>query len=193
MVCSHSSTREGFAAFPPLTRLDGVPYEHRGVTRQVSLEPYAEADADAIFSLIARNRAFFAEFDGPWPYRYQSPDDVISRMHAPDSSHRTRYSIRDETDAIVGGFNFQLHRVVEGLATIGYYVDQGHVQLGIASHALALVIAFASQSFGIDIIQAEINPRNLASVRTVQKNGLRRLCRHRGTQYDVFVRLLDQS
>jgi [ribosomal protein S5]-alanine N-acetyltransferase len=67
--------------------------------------------------------------------------------------------------------------VVHGVlrsCTVGYWVDSEVAGRGIATTALALVIDHCFQSVGLHRVEVDIRPENAASLRVVQKLGLRR-------------------
>jgi ribosomal-protein-alanine N-acetyltransferase len=78
-----------------------------------------------------------------------------------------------------GRFVGQLNvsNVVHGVqrsCTVGYWVDQAHAGRGIVPTALALVIDHCFDVVGLHRVEVDIRPENTASLRVVEKLGLRR-------------------
>lgn len=60
-----------------------------------------------------------------------------------------------------------------GNCTIGYFVDHGRNGLGYATEAVGLAVRFAFDHAGLHRVQAAVMPRNVRSIRVVEKNGFR--------------------
>src|SRR5947209_5314534 len=76
---------------------------------------------------------------------------------------------------LVGQMN--VSNVVHGVlrsCTVGYWVDRGVAGRGITPTALALVIDHCFTGVGLHRVEVDIRPENAASLRVVQKLGLRR-------------------
>lgn len=56
---------------------------------------------------------------------------------------------------------------------IGYWVDQGHAGQGLAPEAVVLLLQFAFEDLGLHRVEISIVPRNKASLRVIEKLGLR--------------------
>jgi [ribosomal protein S5]-alanine N-acetyltransferase len=76
--------------------------------------------------------------------------------------------------AIVG--MIQLSSVSRGVwenATLGYWVAESRNGRGVATEAVAQAVAFAFGRLGLHRVQAGVMPRNLRSLRVLEKNGFR--------------------
>ncbi len=56
---------------------------------------------------------------------------------------------------------------------IGYWVDQAHAGQGLAPEAVVLLLQFAFEDLGLHRVEVSIVPRNKASLRVIEKLGLR--------------------
>ncbi|MDT4893417.1 MAG: [ribosomal protein S5]-alanine N-acetyltransferase [Pseudonocardiales bacterium] len=77
--------------------------------------------------------------------------------------------------ALVGQMN--VSNVVHGVlrsCTVGYWVDRGVAGRGITPTALALVVDHCFGAVGLHRVEVDIRPENAASLRVVEKLGLRR-------------------
>lgn len=77
--------------------------------------------------------------------------------------------------AFVGQMN--VSNVVHGVlksCTVGYWVDREYAGRGITPTALALVIDHCFDAVGLHRVEVDIRPENAASLRVVEKLGLRR-------------------
>jgi ribosomal-protein-alanine N-acetyltransferase len=86
------------------------------------------------------------------------------------------FAIVDRADDRIVGM-VQLSHVSRGAwenATLGYWVAESDGGRGVATEAVAQTLAFAFDSLGLHRLQAGVMPRNLRSIRVLQKNGFRR-------------------
>jgi RimJ/RimL family protein N-acetyltransferase len=75
-------------------------------------------------------------------------------------------------DTLIGTatlFNFENHR-----AEIGYGLARSHWGNGYMHEALQALIVYAFQELGLHRIEADVDPRNSASIRTVERLGFER-------------------
>jgi ribosomal-protein-alanine N-acetyltransferase len=59
-------------------------------------------------------------------------------------------------------------------AEIGFALGQAHWGQGLASEALGLLIGFAFGTLGLHRLEADVDPRNAASLRILERQGFRR-------------------
>ena len=79
---------------------------------------------------------------------------------------------RNEDSAIVGAINLsQIFRKSFQNAYLGYYIAEKFAGKGIMSEAVALILRYAFKELKLHRIEANIQPRNLASIAVVRKNG----------------------
>ncbi|QIZ97990.1 GNAT family N-acetyltransferase [Leifsonia sp. PS1209] len=79
-------------------------------------------------------------------------------------------------DAVAGGFD--LSSIVRGAfesAMIGYWLDRAHTKQGLASTALAAIIAAARDEYGLHRIQAATLLHNQASQSVLTRSGFERI------------------
>lgn len=82
-------------------------------------------------------------------------------------------------DEVVGQLNVSniLHGSVSS-GTIGYWISRDFAGLGITPRAVALIIDYLLGPYGLHRVEIDIKPDNTASLRVVEKLGLR----HEGTK-----------
>ena len=145
----------------------------------VRIRPLVPADADELTALRARNRAFLAPWeprrDEDWD-RPEAERERLERAVQERASGRSyAFGIALADGALVG--TVTLTEIVRGPfanAYLGYWVDQGHGGRGYATAAVAQVVDFAFGAAGIHRLQAAVMPRNLGSVRVLERTGFRR-------------------
>jgi ribosomal-protein-alanine N-acetyltransferase len=157
---------------PPKMRLQ----ENGTAIRPTSLDDLAE-----LVALRNDNRAH----TGPWePSRddaFYTPAgqrielDLDAQAWAVGSAYP--FSILDagSEDRLVG--RVALANIVRGAwqnATLGYWIAHAAAGRGHATRAVALALRFAFEHARLHRVQPAVIPRNLASIRVVERNGFRR-------------------
>jgi [ribosomal protein S5]-alanine N-acetyltransferase len=139
------------------------------------IRPLVAEDAEAMAALYRANREFLA------PYEPARPDDFFTAAgqlrrfeEAVVNGDGWRFAILDG-DEIAGRIN--LTDVIRGplqLANVGYFVDWRRNGKGLATEAVADVVAFAFGEAGLHRLEAGTLPDNFASQRVLEKNGFER-------------------
>ena len=144
-------------------------------TQRLVLRVAAERDVDAVFEM---------ESD-PVAMRYWSKPPMRDRAEAVASVERAkgyfpartalRWSIcRPEDDRMLGHVSlFDFHEQ-SGRAEIGYGLATRHWGRGYMHEALVAVAGYAFGPLGLRRLEADIDPRNLASVRALERLGFAR-------------------
>ncbi|HWI70376.1 MAG TPA: GNAT family N-acetyltransferase [Baekduia sp.] len=157
---------------PPRIRLDA---------EQTAIRPLAVADATEFAAAVVANRAHTE----PWEpihaeAHYSRPGQVETLRRDVESWELgTGYAFavldRGEGDAIIG--RIALGNVVRGAwrnATLGYWVAAAAGGRGHATAAARLICEFAFDHAGLHRVQPAVIPRNVRSIRVVEKAGFRR-------------------
>lgn len=140
---------------------------------RVTLRWISEADVDALYRI----------FSDPKVMRYWSTPPLADRDAAVLLLNEIHENFRSQTalkwgialrsdDTLIGTvtlFNFENQR-----AEIGYGLDRSHWGNGYMHEALQALIAYAFQELGLHRIEADVDPRNSASIRTVERLGFER-------------------
>jgi [ribosomal protein S5]-alanine N-acetyltransferase len=143
--------------------------------KRVRLRPMVESDIDALFAI----------FSNPEVMRYWSFTPLTTRDEAAAllSDTHERFKAHSllkwgvalrETDALIGtatliNFDFTNHR-----AEIGYVLGRAFWGNGYISEALHALLDFAFAELEMHRIEADVDPRNAASIRTLERLGFQR-------------------
>jgi [ribosomal protein S5]-alanine N-acetyltransferase len=134
---------------------------------------------------LADTEAFFAVYSHPEVMRYWSTPPLVDREEAANLIRKIeedwkRQAIlkwgiaRRSDDHLIGSvtlFNLDFyHRRAE----IGYALGREFWGQGYMSEALTALLRYAFAELGLHRIEADIDPRNAASIRTVEKLGFQR-------------------
>ena len=147
------------------------------MTLPVSLKPLEMSDAETLLGLRIKNRAFLTPFE---PYRPESAYTLSGqrRQIATDQEGfdaGTRYAFGIYLGGELVG-RVALDNVVRGAwqnATIGYFVDQERNGHGIGTDAVRAAVDYGFREAGLHRVQAGVMPRNVASIRVLEKVGFR--------------------
>lgn len=139
---------------------------------RVYLRPVARKDRDAFLSAMRLS----APLHRPWIDPPTSPEGFrryLKRMARED--HLGLLAIDRETEAIAGCFN--LNNIIRGSflsASLGYYAVLPFAGRGYMSEGLRLVMAHAFGKLGLHRLEANIQPKNKASIALVKRCGFRK-------------------
>jgi [ribosomal protein S5]-alanine N-acetyltransferase len=145
-------------------------------TERLILEPLRVAHAAEMFTLLQDARIFtFIPHDSP-----RHIGEVEARLarletrRSPDGGEQwLNWIVRTKSDrACVGRVEATLRR--SGAAHIAYEIAPDRWGLGYGTEACARMIRALFDDFGVSIIKAEIDTRNAASIRLVERLGFRR-------------------
>jgi ribosomal-protein-alanine N-acetyltransferase len=156
---------------PPRIRLDG---------EATAIRPLALSDVDEFTAAVAANRAHTE----PWEpihaeahYTRAGQAETLRRdVEAWEIGTGYAFAIldRERQDRIIG--RIALGNVVHGAwrnATLGYWVAAQTGGRGHGTAAARLICAFAFEHAGLHRVQPAVIPRNIRSIRVVEKAGFR--------------------
>lgn len=139
------------------------------------IRPLTADDAEAMAELYRVNRDFLAPYEPERPDDFFTTEGQLRRFEeAAASEDGWQFAILDGPE-IAGRIN--LTDVIRGplqLANVGYFVDRLRNGRGLATEAVADVVAFAFGEAGLHRIEAGTLIDNVASQRVLEKNGFER-------------------
>ncbi len=137
-----------------------------------ALRPFRIEDAEIVYS-YASEAEFLRYLPIPLPYTLASARDFIAKQRALDRRVHASWALEINGGAC-GGVNirfFAAHRIAE----IGYAVARRFWGQGLATEASRLVIGAAFGLFQeLSRVRAKADARNVASIRVMEKVGMRR-------------------
>lgn len=142
---------------------------------RVVLRWISENDIDDLFEI----------FSDPQVMRYWSSPPLIDRQAAAEMQREIADGNRNnsmfkwglalgESDKIIGTatlFNLSLSN---GRAELGYAMGRAHWGKGYMNEALKALVAYAFEGFDLRRLEADVDPRNGASIRTLERLGFQR-------------------
>lgn len=144
------------------------------------LRPLRVHDASEMLSIRLRNHDFLQPFEPIRPASHLTLKGQIQQLKQAerDAEEDRGYAFGiflQKGDTLIG--RIALSNIVRGAwqnATLGYFLDQKHNGMGYTSTAVGLIVRYAfSSRINLHRVQAGVMPRNLASIRVLEKNGFR--------------------
>ncbi len=136
-------------------------------------------DAEALLGLRLKNKDFLTPFEPEKPDRYFTLTEQRRELEIGDEARRQdlRYVFGVylvENDDLVG--RISIDNVVRGAwqnATLGYFIDREHNGRGLGTEAVTQAVRLAFVEIRLHRVQAGVMPRNIASIRVLEKSGFR--------------------
>lgn len=148
---------------PPTPTLSGA---------RVRLRPLRADDADALFALQSDPRVMRYWSHPPWTDRAQAVERIaqLERDRATSEFYSWAATL-DGDDTLAGtGALFAINRT-HARAEVGYSLAADYWGKGYALEMARLIVAFAFDALGLERLEADIDPRNAASCRLVERAG----------------------
>ncbi len=138
---------------------------------RLRLRPLRTEDAQALYTLfsdpaVTRYWSFAA-----WTRPAQALAFIELRQSLDPHRVRTFAIATGPGDELIG--TLTLFLLTEGRAEIGYALAPAWQGLGLAAEALRLALAHAFEALAVQCIEADVDPRNQASVRLLEGLGFR--------------------
>jgi [ribosomal protein S5]-alanine N-acetyltransferase len=134
------------------------------------------ADAEALLEMLLRDRAFLDQWEPTRPEGFYTLEKHQKRLELleGDENFADFGIFLAAGDELVG--RIQLSGISRGPfenAYLGYFVSERHNGRGYATEAVRQVVDAAFGELGLHRVQAAVMPRNLGSVRVLEKAGFR--------------------
>ncbi|MDR6549212.1 GNAT family protein [Paenibacillus qinlingensis] len=135
------------------------------------------SDTDDMLDLMLRNRQLF---EGVSPKRNESfyTKEVQEKSILTSNSQREedkRYAFGiflKETQQLIGDIAlFEVQRGPHQKCILGYSMDQAHNGKGYMTEAIQLILKYAFEEVGLQRVEAGVMPRNVGSIRVLEKAG----------------------
>ncbi|WP_369358085.1 GNAT family N-acetyltransferase [Streptomyces sp. cg2] len=168
--------RPSTSSIPPLPPLPFTPdYPLR--TERLDLRPVRHDDFDAVHAYRRRPEVCRYLYGGPH-------DEAASRAFVAEKATRTTLResgdflqlavVLRETHTLVGDVTFVYTRREHRQGRIGYVFNPDHAGHGYATEAARALLRLGFEELGLHRIQAELDGRNTASARLLERLGMRR-------------------
>ncbi|MBO6559392.1 MAG: GNAT family N-acetyltransferase [Nisaea sp.] len=142
-------------------------------TERLAFRAPAFSDGDALYAQMNDFDIIKYLTSVPWPYKRADADAYIERARSGRAEGKGHYFLVIEraSEAIVGTIDLRFDP--EKTAHFGYWFAKSSWGRGYASEALAAILEFGFGTLGLENIWGAAMPENPASIRVMEKCGLR--------------------
>lgn len=144
-------------------------------TNRISLRWISEADVDDFFAIYS-NPEVMRYWSTPPLANREAAANLIEKIHA-DWKRRAilKWGIARRTDnQLIGSLTLFNLDFTHRRAEIGYALGRDHWGQGYMNEALMAVLRFAFEELDLHRIEADVDPRNTASIKAVERLGFQR-------------------
>jgi [ribosomal protein S5]-alanine N-acetyltransferase len=144
------------------------------------LRTLQEEDAADLAGLVYRNRYYWSIYEPRHQDSYFTAtvqrEKILESLHHMKNQREFSYGIYQAgTNILVGHISmYSVKRLPFSSAFIGYSIDEKYVGQGIATEAVQLVVKHGMEVVGLHRIEAYVSPRNIGSIRVLEKAKLQR-------------------
>jgi RimJ/RimL family protein N-acetyltransferase len=139
---------------------------------RIRLRPCREDDLPAFFAMRSDPRLMRHGSHPPWTHIDEARTRFESNLHGNDSARQLYWASADRADDRMIGDVALFHiNAAQRMAEIGYMLQVASWGKGLAREATALALDHAFDGLGLRRIEADIDPRNRASARLLERLG----------------------
>lgn len=144
------------------------------------LRTLKEEDASDLATLVYRNRHYWSIYEPRHQDSYFTAavqrEKILESLHNMKNQREFSYGIyHSVSHALIGHISmYSVKRLPFSSAFIGYSIDENYVGQGIATEAVQLVVKHGMEVVGLHRIEAYVSPRNIGSIRVLEKAKLQR-------------------
>lgn len=144
-------------------------------TSRLLLRPFAEADVEAIYALQSNGRVLRYWDSPPWTDRARAAAFIATCRQMEEEASGARLAIETDQERVFVGWcaMFRWNPVYRSLG-IGYCLDEPAWGKGYATEAVRAMLHWAYDALDLNRVEAEIDTRNVASARVLEKLGFER-------------------
>jgi [ribosomal protein S5]-alanine N-acetyltransferase len=147
--------------------------------KHIHLRPFQLTDAPELLALRKRNQAFLR------PFEPHMPDHHFTLEGQREGIEAAIRKWENDVGYTFGIFTVDSHELIGRLSlsnvvrgawhscTIGYFLDESRNGQGLTTEAVRLAVEFAFDDAKLHRVQGAVMPRNLGSIRVLEKVGFR--------------------
>ncbi len=146
--------------------------------QEFTLTPLYKIDTVLLLDFYSRNKDFLQQYEAVRENHFYTIDYHNNLRLQDEIAYHNKSSIRfavchkDNTDKIIGIVG--INNIVWGSflsAFLGYKMDKDYINKGYMTEIIKVVVDYAFDNLGLHRIEANIMPKNLPSIRVVEKCG----------------------
>ncbi len=139
-----------------------------------------EEDARNFATLVLRNKEYWSVFEPRHQDSYFTiavqREKILESLHNMKKNREFSFGIFDShTSELIGHISmYNVKRLPFSSAFIGYSIDQRYIGKGLATEAVQLIVTYGMEVVNLHRIEAYVSPRNVGSIRVLEKAKLQR-------------------
>jgi [ribosomal protein S5]-alanine N-acetyltransferase len=144
-------------------------------TQRLRLRPLLDTDADAVFAIFSSEDAMRYWSTGPWTDRAEAARLIERDREALRAADSIRFGLVErETGRMIGCCS--IHHIDHGnrRAEVGYILLPSHWGRGLMHEAMSALVAYAFDDLTLHRLEADLDPRNAPSARSIERLGFAR-------------------
>jgi len=151
-----------------------IPPEPTLTGARVQLRPLRASDADDLFAVHSDPRVMRYWSHAPWTDREQAVARIAQLAHDRANAEFYTWANTLADDRLIGTVSLFAVNRNQRRGEIGYALAASAWGHGYANEGLSLAIAHAFGTIGLERLEADIDPRNEASCKLVERVGFQR-------------------
>ena len=148
-------------------------FDHlRLITARLHLRPLVPTDVDALFAIFSDAAVMSYWSTPPWTDRAQAVELIATEAAAMAAGQHLRLALaRRDDGALVGTCSLFAFHAASRRAEIGYALARAAWGAGLMAEALDALVACAFVDLKLHRLEADIDPRNTASAKSLVRLG----------------------
>ena len=153
-----------------------TPFEPTAITtKRLTLRFLSEADVPALYDMFSNPEVMRYWSRPPWTDKSQAQEMLVSTKEGYRTGGALQLGIeRNDDHKLVGLCNLHYFDIPSRRAEIGYVLDRPYWGSGYMHEALQALLQYAFITLDLNRLEADIDPRNLASARTLERLGFQK-------------------
>lgn len=144
-------------------------------TKRLTLRFLSEADLPALYNIFSHPEVMRYSSLPPWTDRAQAQQMLVDAQEG----YRTRSALqlgieRNADRVLIGNCSLFHFHVASRRAEIGYALSLPYWRSGYMHEALQALLRYAFQTLDLNRLEADVDPRNHASVKTLERLGFQK-------------------
>lgn len=144
-------------------------------TKTLTLRFLNEADLPAVYDIFSHPEVMRYWSYPPWTERSQAQQWLMRVQEGYRTGNDLQFGIERRADRVLVGTCtlFQFH-ITSRRAEIGYALGRPYWGAGYMNNALQALVRYAFQTLDLNRLEADIDPRNVASAKTLERLGFQK-------------------
>jgi [ribosomal protein S5]-alanine N-acetyltransferase len=140
-------------------------------TERLTLRPFTDADADALFALQSNAHVLRYWDSPPWTDPGRAQRFIAGCRQLAEEGTGARLAIDRATDGFIGWCSLGRWNADYRSASLGYCLSDAVWGHGYATEAARALLQWAYDTLDLNRVQAEVDTRNVPSARVLEKLG----------------------